>query len=163
MSAASDPSSGPAAATLSEILARWRGEPGALLPILHDVQHAYGHIPAQCVGEIAEALDLSRAEVHGVITYYPHFRTQPAGAHVVQVCQAESCRSMGAQALMAHAKQRLQCAAPGTSPDGLYTLEPVYCLGLCAMSPAITVDQVPHARLNAARFDRIVARIGGKA
>ncbi len=152
-----------AAAAVAEALARWRSEPGALLPILHHVQEAVGHIPSSAVPLIAEGLNLSRAEVHGVVTYYHHFRTEPPGRHAIQICQAEACRAMGAQALMAHAQQRLGCAAHGRSADGRYSLEPVYCLGLCAMSPAIMVDERPHARLSAQRFDKLVQGLEAQA
>jgi formate dehydrogenase subunit gamma len=154
----------PAAAASSsaivlDIVARWKDEPGALLPILHDVQHALGHIPAQCVAAIADGLNLSRAEVHGVITYYPHFHSKPTGRHVLQVCQAEACQAMGAQALMAHAKARLGCNPHEQTADGLFTLEPVYCLGMCASSPAVMIDGKVHARITPERFDRLVARL----
>lgn len=131
--------------------------PGALLPVLHAVQDALGHVPAKAVPVIAQVLNLSRAEVHGVITYYHHFRSAPAGRHVVQVCQAESCKACGADALMAHARQVLGCGAHGTRADGAFTLEPVYCLGLCAMSPAIMVDDRLHARMTPQKFDRLAA------
>lgn len=139
---------------------------GALLPILHGVQDAVGHIPAEAVGRIAKALNLSRAEVHGVVTYYPHFRTEPPGLRVVQVCRAEACQAMGADRLWAHACASLGCgsgadadAATGhaaTSRDGAFTLAPVYCLGLCALSPAVMVDGRPHARVSPGKLDRLV-------
>jgi formate dehydrogenase subunit gamma len=150
-------------AAVAEALARWHAEPGALLPILHHVQEAIGYIPSSCVAAIAQGLNLSRAEVHGVVTYYHHFRSEPPGRHAIQVCQAEACRAMGAQALMAHAQARLGCAAHGLSADGRYSLEPVYCLGLCAMSPAITVGKQPHARMDAQRFDRLLQRLEAQA
>lgn len=140
--------------------------PGALLPVLHGVQDALGHVPASAVPAIAQALNLSRAEVHGVVTYYHHFRSAPAGRHVVQVCRAEACKSMGSDALWAHAATRLGCAPSGhgghgsNSPDGRFTLEPVYCLGLCASSPAMLLDDKPHGRVDCAKFDRLVAAAG---
>jgi formate dehydrogenase subunit gamma len=156
-----------AASVAAEILDRHRGEPGALLPILHDVQDALGHIPREVVPQIAEDLNLSRAEVHGVVTYYHHFRSEPPGRHVVQVCRAESCLAMGSDALMAHAEQALGCHVHGghgaTSTDGRYTLNPVYCLGLCASSPAIVVDDKLHARMTAAKFDRVIERLDANA
>ncbi len=138
-------------------LARHAGRPGPLLPVLHDVQDTLGHIPAQAVERIARALNLSRAEVHGVITFYHHFRAEPAGRHVVRVCQAEACQSMGAATLTAHAERALGCTLHGTTADGALTLEPTYCLGLCAMAPAASVDDDVHARLTPAKFDRLVA------
>lgn len=136
--------------TIRRVLDDKRHMPGALLPILHAIQDELGHVPADVVAPIAEALNLSRAEVHGVITYYHHFRSEPARAHVVQVCRAEACQSMGGEALWAHA-----CTQAGSS----VTLEPVYCLGLCATAPAISLDDKPHARVNPDKFDRLLAQL----
>ena len=145
------------------VLARRAQEPGALLPILHEVQDALGHVPREVVPQIAEALNLSRAEVHGVVTYYHHFRSEALGRHIVQVCRAEACKSMGADALFEHAQQRLGCQAHGghgaTSADGEFTLNPVFCLGLCASSPAIVIDDRLHARMTPQRFDRLIGRL----
>jgi formate dehydrogenase subunit gamma len=143
-------------AVLREVLARRAREPGALLPILHEVQDALGNVPADAVPVIAEALNLSRAEVHGVVTYYHHFRAEPAARHLLQVCRAEACQSMGAEALLAHAGLRLGCAAHGRSKDGHFTLEPVYCLGLCASSPALMLDGEPHARMTPQALDALL-------
>lgn len=145
-------------ATVQAVLAAHHGRAGALLPILHDVQAQLGHVPQAVLPQIAQALNLSRAEVHGVVSYYHHFRTEPAGQCVVQVCRAEACQSMGADALMAHAEQRLGCGAHGTSADGRFTLEPVYCLGLCASSPAIQVGEKLHARVTVDKFDAVIAK-----
>jgi formate dehydrogenase subunit gamma len=142
------------------VLERHAGEPGALLPILHDVQDALGYIPADSVPAIAKALNLSRAEVHGVITYYHHFRSKPAGRIVVQVCRAESCKACGADALMAHAEKLLGCASHHTRADGAVTLEPVFCLGLCASSPAIMVGDKLFARVTPDKLERVVASLG---
>ena len=142
--------------TIRDVLAQRKALPGALLPVLHGVQDAVGHVPAQAVDEIAGELNLSRAEVHGVITYYHHFRSEPAGRTVVQICRAEACKSMGADALWSHAKSRLGCAAHGTTLDGAFTLEPVYCLGLCASSPAIMLGDRLHARVNPGSLDRLL-------
>ncbi|MDP1791220.1 MAG: formate dehydrogenase subunit gamma [Methylibium sp.] len=146
-------------ATVRAVLARRADEPGALLPILHEVQDLLGCIPADVVPEIASALNLSRAEVHGVITYYHHFRSEPAGRHVIQVCRAEACQALGADALLAHAERRLGCRSQATSADGRYTLEPVFCLGLCASSPAIVIDERLHARVSPAAFDRLIGAL----
>jgi formate dehydrogenase subunit gamma len=146
-----------------QALQRRAGTPGGLLPVLHDVQDALGHIPPRVVGEIAENLSLSRAEVHGVISFYHHFRSEPAGAHVVQICRAESCQAMGAERLLDHARARLGCDLHGSTPDGSFTLEPVYCLGLCAMSPAMMIDDAVHARLTPESFDAIVAEARSEA
>jgi formate dehydrogenase subunit gamma len=140
-----------------EILARHRDEDGALLPVLHAVQDAFGHVPASAVPVIAQALNLSRAEVHGVISYYHHFRSEPAGRHVVQVCRAESCLACGSDALLAQAEQLLGCKLHETRADGAVSLEPVYCLGLCASSPALQIDDRLHARVTPERLQRLVA------
>ena len=148
-------------------LARHANEPGALLPILHDVQDTLGHIPRELVPRIAEGLNLSRAEVHGVVTYYHHFRAEAPGRHVIQVCRAEACQAMGAAALMGHAEQVLGCqthAGHGsTSADGRYTLNPVFCLGLCASSPAAVIDDKLHARMTPVKFDRLVNALAANA
>ena len=144
--------------TVRQILALTQYMPGALLPVLHGVQDALGYIPADAVGEIARGLNLSRAEVHGVVTYYHHFRSEPAGRHVIQMCRAEACQSMGSEALWAHACTHLGRAGHGTTEDGTFTLEPVYCLGLCASSPAMAVNGQVHARVDPAKFDRLVAQ-----
>lgn len=151
-------SSADALAAVRGVLAQRAHEPGALLPILHEVQDALGYVPADAVAEIAGALNLSRAEVHGVLTYYHHFRAEPAARHVVQICRAEACQSMGADALLAHAQQHLGCAVHGRSKDGAFTLEPVYCLGLCASSPAMMLDDEPHARVTPRAFDALMAQ-----
>lgn len=140
-----------------DVLARRIDQPGALLPILHEVQDRLGHISKDVVPEIASALNLSRAEVHGVVTYYHHFRSEPAAGKVVQVCRAESCKAMGADALLEHAQKQLGCAVHGHSTDGAFTLEPVYCLGLCASSPAIAIGDEVHARITPQRFDALIA------
>ena len=140
-----------------------RDLPGGLMPLLHAVQDALGHVPDEVVPQIAQAFNLSRAEVHGVVTYYHHFRREPAGRTVVQLCRAEACQSCGADALMAHAEKTLGCAAHHTRADGAFTLEPVYCLGLCASSPAMKVGERLHARVTPEKFDRIVAASGARA
>lgn len=148
-------------------LALHAGEPGALLPVLHTLQDALGHVPPEVVPLIADGLNLSRAEVHGVISYYHHFRTEVPGRHVVQVCRAEACQSMGADALFAHAQAALGCRSQGghagMSADGRYTLQPVFCLGLCASSPALVVDERLHARMTPERFDAVIAQLGAAA
>ncbi|ACB35017.1 NADH dehydrogenase (ubiquinone) 24 kDa subunit [Leptothrix cholodnii SP-6] len=146
-----------ALATVRAVIAERAHLAGALLPILHGVQDAIGHIPSEAVPEIARALNLSRAEVHGVITYYHHFRAEPAGRHVLQVCRAESCQARGGEALLAQARERLGCSADvHRSADGAWSVEPVYCLGLCASSPAIQIDERQHARVTATRLDALL-------
>lgn len=139
-----------------------QGMPGALLPILHAIQDRLGHVPADAVPAIADALNLSRAEVHGVLTYYHHFRQQPAARHVVELCRAEACQARGAEALASHVQQVLGCGFHGASADGQVTLEPVYCLGHCAVGPNITIDGRPYARVGAARFDALLRTCGGE-
>jgi formate dehydrogenase subunit gamma len=150
-----------AAAAVARALARHADEPGALLPVLHAVQDELGHVPPDQVPAIAAALNLSRAEVHGVVSYYHYFRDSPPGRHVVQVCRAEACQACGAEELLAHAERRLGCGRHDTRADGAVTLEAVYCLGLCASSPAIQIDDRVHARVTVDRFDRLVTGLLG--
>jgi formate dehydrogenase subunit gamma len=145
--------------TVQSLIAQHRERPGALLPLLHAVQDALGHVPPDAVPAIAQALKLSRAEVHGVITYYHHFRSEPAGKHVVQVCRAEACQACGADALLAQAERILGCKAHETRADGAVTLEPVYCLGLCASSPAVQVNNQLLARVTPERLQRVAAEL----
>jgi formate dehydrogenase subunit gamma len=145
--------------SITRIVDARRNMPGALLPILHEIQDSHGFIPADAVPVIAKALNLSRAEVHGVITFYHHFREQPAGRHVVQVCRAEACQSVGADALAAHASRALGCGFHETTADGRFTLEPVYCLGQCACGPAMLIGEQLHGRVDAKRFDALVAAL----
>ena len=139
-----------------DIVAALKGLEGPLLPILHEIQAEFGYVPQESLPLIARELNLSRAEVHGVISYYHHFRSAPAGRHVVQVCRAESCQAMGADDLLAHAQRKLGCGVHANSADGRYTLEEVFCLGLCASSPAIAIDERVQARMSPARFDAAI-------
>ncbi len=136
--------------------------PGALLPILHAIQDELRWIPPEATPLIATALKLSRAEVHGVISFYPHFRTTPPGRHIVQICRAESCQAAGGGALEEHAQEHLGIDFHATTADGTVTLEPVYCLGNCACSPAIRVDDEIVGRVDAARFDEVIAALSGE-
>lgn len=138
-------------------------EPGALLPILHEVQAAAGCIPVEAIASIASALKLSRAEVHGVISFYADFRTAPAGKHTLQICRAEACQARGSAALVAHAQTALGIADHQTTADGSITLEPVYCLGLCACSPSVRVGDTLLGRVDIAALDALLAslRAGG--
>lgn len=147
----------PWAAAVQRALDAHKDRPGALLPILHEIQHHLGYVPPEAVPVIADALNLSRAEVHGVVSFYHDFREQPAGRHVIKVCLAESCQALGCDHLVAHARQRLGVDLHGTTTDGAVTLEPVYCLGNCALSPAMMVDGEVVGRVTPARFDAIVA------
>jgi formate dehydrogenase subunit gamma len=142
--------------TLQTIFVKHQGQAGALLPILHDVQHALGYVPEEAVPLIAKELNLSRAEVHGVITYYHHFRQTPPGKHVVKVCCAEACQANGSEALAAHAMKKYQ--------NGDVTVEPVYCLGLCSIGPAVAVDETGlHAQVTPQKFDALMRELGEKA
>jgi formate dehydrogenase subunit gamma len=130
---------------------------GALLPVLHAIQDKLGHVPPDAVPMIANALNLSRAEVHGVISFYHDFRTEPPGEHIVHLCRAEACQAMGSRELEQHARERLGVGYGQTTADGLFTLEPVYCLGNCACAPSIRINDNIHARVSAARFDELIA------
>lgn len=143
---------------VSEAIAAHAARPGGLLPLLHALQDRIGYVPDESVAPIAKAMNLSVAEVHGVITFYHHFRRHPPGRHVMRVCVAEACQSMGALPLMAHARTSLGVAEHETTKDGAVTLEPVYCLGNCACSPAVMVDEELVGRVDAPRFDALVAR-----
>jgi formate dehydrogenase subunit gamma len=129
---------------------------GGLLPALHDLQAVFGFIPDAAVRLLAQAFNLSRAEVHGVVTFYHDFRRAPAGRHVVKLCQAEACQAMGSRRLAAHAGACLGVALGGTTPDGRVTLEPIYCLGLCATAPAAMVDGAVLGRVTPARLDAVL-------
>lgn len=146
----------PAAA--AAIAARLKERPGALLLILHEVQERFGYVPRDAVPIIAHALNLSRAEVHGVATFYHDFRHQPPGRNVIRLCRAESCQAMGAVALAEHVRERLGVEFGETTRDGAFTLEAVYCLGNCGCSPAMVLNGELHGRVSAARFDELLAQ-----
>lgn len=133
--------------------------PGAMLPILHDIQQRLGHVPSTAVPTIASRLNLSRAEVHGVVTFYHDFRSHAPGMHVVKLCRAEACQAVGGAALEAHAARTLGVEWHGTTTDGCVTLEPVFCLGNCALGPSALVDGEPVGRLTPESFDRLVAEL----
>lgn len=130
---------------------------GSLLPILHAIQDRLGWVPPRTLPLIAYELNLSRAEVHGVVTFYHYFRQHKPGRHVIYVCRAEACQAVGAVALEAHAKRALGVEFHGTSADGRYTLEPVYCLGNCATGPSMMIDRELHSRVTPERFDALIA------
>jgi len=137
-------------------LAQHRDAEGNLLPILHAIQDALGYIPPSCVPVLAEALNRSRAEIHGVISFYAYFRQTPAAPWKLEICRAEACQAMGADALAEHAVRTLGCDFKGTSPDQRIDLEPVYCLGLCAQSPAVAINGRPYARMTPDRLDDLL-------
>lgn len=134
-----------------------------LLPVLHAIQDRLGFIPPDSVEGLAQSFNLSRAEVHGVITFYHYYKTTPPARCTVQVCRAEACQSMGGDALLSHVQQALGCDLHTHTDDGGFALEPVYCLGQCATAPAIMINDAVHARVTPARFDKLVAKVAAKA
>ncbi|MFN4271199.1 MAG: formate dehydrogenase subunit gamma [Aliihoeflea sp.] len=132
---------------------------GPLLPILHGMQDEFGCVPKETLPVIAEALNLSRAEVHGVMTFYHDFREEPAGRHVIKLCRAEACQSVGGDAIAARLQQLLGISFNQTTADGAVTLEPVYCLGFCACAPAALVDGEPVGRLDEDTLAELVAEV----
>lgn len=146
-------------AQVASIVAELRDKPGALLPILHAIQDRLGHIPASAIPIIAEALHQTRAEIHGVISFYHEFRTQPPGRHVMQLCRAEACQAHGSRELEAHAKQRLGIDYHHTTPDGEVTLEPVYCLGNCATGPSMRIGDRIHGRVTPTKLDKVLDQL----
>jgi formate dehydrogenase subunit gamma len=141
----------------AEIIASHRDLKGATLLILHDLQAAFGCVPEVAIPMIAEALNLSRAEVHGVATFYHDFRRQPPGRHTLKLCRAEACQAAGADALAEHAQSKLRVTMGDTTPDDRVTLEPTYCLGLCAVAPSAMLDGRVIGRLDQARLDALLA------
>jgi formate dehydrogenase subunit gamma len=140
----------------NEIIAEHRGLEGATLPILHALQHAFGYVDQEAVPLIADALNLSKAEIFGTISFYHDFRSKPAARHVLKLCRAEACQSRGAVALHQHCKTHLGIDWHGTTSDGAITLEPVFCLGLCSSAPAALIDERPVARLTPAKMDALI-------
>ena len=148
--------SGEHAQVVELALAEHRTRPGALLPILHAIQDRLGFIPPAALPRIADELNLSRADVHGVLTFYHDFRTHPPGRHLVQLCRAESCQAMGCDRLEASVKAGLKIDFHETTADGAVTLEAVYCLGNCALSPAIMIDGNLYGRVTPERFEELM-------
>ena len=143
-------------ATARAIAAEHGNAPDQLIEILHKVQESLGHVPEAALPALADALNLSRAEVHGVVTFYHDFRREPAGRHVLKLCRAEACQAMGCEALVARAEDRLGVACGNTSADGRVTLEAVYCLGLCATGPSAMLDGAVLGRLTASKLDALL-------
>ncbi|MEQ1904871.1 MAG: formate dehydrogenase subunit gamma [Pirellulaceae bacterium] len=141
---------------IEAIVEAHRLRPGATLPILHDIQADFGYIPDEAIGIIATGLNLSRAEIFGVVTFYADFRTTAPGRHVVQVCRGEACQAMGGEALECHAKSKLGVDFHGTSSDKSITLEPVFCLGNCGCSPSVRVGDEILGRVDPDSFDELV-------
>ena len=143
----------------SVIASRYDNKPDALLEILHDLQHEVGHVPEASLPVLAKALNISRAEVHGVVSFYHEFRRQPAGRHVVKMCRAEACQSMKGNELAEAAQKSLKVKFGETTSDGAITLEAVYCLGLCATSPSLLVDERPMGRMTPQKFEALVKEL----
>lgn len=146
-------------AVIEEIIATHRDMEGAALPILHAVQEALGYVPESAIPMIADALNVTRAEMHGVVTFYHDFRREPAGRHVLKLCRAEACQAAGGGAVAERIRQKLGIQFGETSADGKVTLEPVYCLGLCATAPSAMLDGKLVGRLDRERADEIVAEV----
>jgi len=142
---------------LAALISEHQHMPGALMPLLHAIQDNIGYVPESSYSQIGKALSLSVAEVHGVVTFYHHFRTHKPGRHVMQICRAESCQSMGSEALEAHAKKCLNVDYHQTTSDDAITLEAVYCLGNCALSPAVMLDEEVYGRVSAEDLDALIA------
>jgi len=147
----------PPLSAILAVIAPLKERPGPLLEVLHALQQAFGFVPESAVPVVANELNLSRAEVHGVLTFYHHFRHHPAGRHVVQVCRAESCQAMQGEALAQQIAKRLKLDYGSTSPDGQITLESVYCLGLCSLSPAVMINGQPLGRVTVESFEQALA------
>jgi len=143
----------------SVIASRYDNKPDALLEILHGLQHEVGHIPEASLPILAKALNISRAEVHGVVSFYHEFRRKPAGRHVVKMCRAEACQSMKGNELADAAQKSLKVKFGETTSDGAITLEAVYCLGLCATSPSMLVDERPMGRMTPQKFEALVKEL----
>ena len=145
-------------AAVDEAIARLRDLPGACLPILHEIQRALGFVPNEAVARIADALNWSRADVHGVLTYYHDFRAEPPGRHVLKVCRAEACQATGCEELVTHLERAHGVSVGATRDDGELTVEPVYCLGNCALSPSVLLDDRVHGRVTPQRLDALLQR-----
>lgn len=148
---------------VDEIVAAHRDTPGALLPVLHEIQRRCGYIPRASIARIASGLNLSRAEVHGVVGFYHDFRTEPPGHHVIRICRAESCQAMGAVALQKHIEDKTGASVGESSADGEFTIEPVYCFGNCACSPAVMIDGELYGRVTNDAVDAALERARDRA
>jgi formate dehydrogenase subunit gamma len=148
--------------TVRRIVGGHKARPGPLIEVLHAIQAELGYVPPAAVPLVASELNLSRAEVHGVVSFYHFFRSTPPGAHTVSVCRAESCQAVGGEALATHARRRLGVDFHETTPDGRFSLEPVYCLGNCACSPAVMIDDRLHGRVTPERFDVLLTEVDRK-
>ncbi|MXW72562.1 MAG: formate dehydrogenase subunit gamma [Gammaproteobacteria bacterium] len=143
-------------ALISGIAARHAARPGGLLPALHAIQDELGYVPPEAVPTVAQAFNVSRAEVHGVISFYHLFRTTPPGRRTLYLCRAEACQAMGARALERHTRERLGIGFHETTADGRISLEPIFCLGNCACSPAVMIDDFVYGRVTPQRMDELL-------
>ncbi|MEZ5910900.1 MAG: formate dehydrogenase subunit gamma [Paracoccaceae bacterium] len=150
----------PSAERIAAVIGEHMGLEGPLLPILHALQHEFGHVPQAAVEPLADALNIGKAEVHGVISFYHDFREAPAGRHVVKICRAEACQAVGGAALADKTLAKLGVEWHGTTRNGAITIEPVYCLGLCACAPAAMVDGRVVGRVDEAKMEAILAEAG---
>jgi formate dehydrogenase subunit gamma len=148
--------------TVRRIVADLKGRPGPLIEILHAIQAQLGYVPPAAVPLVASELNLSRAEVHGVVSFYHYFRSTPPGAHTLSVCRGSACLALGADGLAAHGRQRLGVDFHQTTPDGRFSLEPVYCLGNCACSPAVMIDGQLHGKVTPERLDALLSEVDRK-
>lgn len=142
----------------SKIVARYDAKPELLIQILHGIVERFGYVPEAAIRQLADELNLSRADVHGVVSYYHDFRTEPPGKHVVRICQAEACQAMGSRQLTSHAEGSLGVDLHDSNAD--ISLEPVYCLGNCACSPAVMIDGRTYGRVTSERFDELIGSLG---
>lgn len=145
------------------ICARHGNRPDELLEIFHELQHHLGYVPDATLPVIATALNRSRAEIYGVLTFYHEYKRQPAGKHVVKICRAEACQAMGTDALCRHAENALKTKLGGTTADGTITIEQVFCLGNCALSPAVMVGEKLYGKVDPKRFDEIIGALEKEA
>jgi len=151
------------ASIAAEIINKYEARPEMLVQILHGFVERYGFVGDEAIRQIANELNLSRAEVHGVVSFYHDFRTEPPGEHVVKICQAEACQAMGSRALTSHAEEKLGVALNNTRSDGGVTLEPVYCLGNCACSPAVMIGEKVYGRVDNEKLDGLLDSLGGSS
>jgi formate dehydrogenase subunit gamma len=158
-----NPAPTPAEVAALAACARHGNKPDELLEILHDLQHQLGYVPDSTLPVIARALNRSRAEIYGVVTFYHDFKRHPVGRHVIKICRAEACQSMGTDRLCRHAEQSLKTPLGGTTTDGAITIEQVFCLGNCALSPAVMVGEKLYGMVDPKRFDEIVAGLDKEA
>lgn len=142
--------------TVSLVISHLKSNPSSLLTILHGIQDKLGYIPDDSISTIAKELNLSKADVHGVISFYHHFRFTPPGRHIVRICRAEACQSIGSNALIAHAMTQLGIGFHETTENNAITLEPIYCLGNCACSPSMMIDEQLYGRVTPEKFDQLI-------